>query len=208
LGDFLYIRCGNRQAGVIIKTRKVKEFHILIYILFLPIFLFGQSYKGQLTKDSLTNNYIYKVDCDDEVIVLGKSQIILKDKINDTLFNYLYEITLDSMLWGKDTQAEKCKSIYFLVNGKDKKTIHESGVFILQSSNYSILDNYTKCEYYSLTGELPILKYQKIESCETLISYNIRPKHLLIKFSANSKKVIRDKYEKLIVKKRKDNRLK
>ena len=178
--------------------------YLFTFIILIPTLLRAQTFKGHLQIDTLKRTAIYKLDCDDELVVSGRPMLIYEKKISDLYSNLLYEVSVYNILWGKDSIAQKCKTIYVLINSKDKLLIDNNDFFILKSLHYLVTDKEVNCEYYNLIGALPLFKSIKIEPCEIPGSMNHHIRTSLVKYSKYKEKIVRDKYEKIIIKRRKN----
>lgn len=195
--NLTYISAG--ALGLLGEKVNKKIINLVLFILLYSNITFGQSFKGQLIKN-IDGKYKYILNCDDELIVKGTTSVIKMKRTTDN--NVLYEVNVDTVLWGGDSLAQNCKKIYILFHAKDSAIINSSNLLILKSLNYFINNRYIKCEYYSLVGIIPSSNGLKIESCILPGSQQISNKNILVKFSKSKTKVIRDEFEKVIIKRR------
>jgi len=187
----------------------------LTLTVFLPTVLFGQTYKGQLLKDTATGKYAYYRHSLDQFIFSGKPTLIYKDKLNfkgnkdgDTTFVWLYEVTVDTVLFGIDQDAQNCKTVYILAYNYNRRTVEQSKIFLTFRPYYqtskpgvAFSSNYKPgrgLEYYSLNAGLNI-------SVEVINTIKEKPfNDVEIQMPSVYKKVkYRNKYEKIIIKRRK-----
>ncbi len=184
---------------------------VITLLIFFPIFLFGQTYKGILYKDSITNKYIYKRDCFDNLIIYGRPTLINKYKISDILYNWLYEIKIDSILFSNDTLSEKHKSVFILAHNKEQKQIEQTTIFLLNILYYTDSTTwipYSACKYYAFNGALPIkindlIKTEPLHPANSPINWSCEIQS--IGFGIKKDKIHRNKFEKIIIKRQKRN---
>jgi len=176
----------------------------IIFLLLLSV-INAQSYKGILVKDTLSGRFIYKRDCGDNLIVKGKSNLIKRDQLSDKVTNYLYEIKTDSIIYNSDSTLHTL-SVYVLA---DKELTSGSCLFLLKALNYETPNTptgYTRCLYYTLNGSLDI----DIGSLEKTVemysfssqAYSACPMYIKLPPPGN-KKLRRDKYENIILRRSK-----
>lgn len=185
---------------------------IIILTVFLPTVLFGQSeltqyppspYAGKLSTDSLPDKYIYEINPNENLFVTGKRTLIYQDSIKA-----VYEIKIDSVLKGNltDTRGKYCKTVYFICTQKERFRQDDPSIYLLSKKPfYRTKGNIDRdCEYYYMMNMIYLAPNQVkfisriISDTDRVAMWNGFDSSLHYK-----KAKLRDKYEEIIIKRRK-----
>lgn len=128
----------------------------------LLFFLLPNLASAQLSFDTLSNNYTYKCNCDESIIVQGTpSKIKYKSKNkNFTIF----QIQLDTMFYSVDSTSTKNKRIFVVSNSVEiSAKIMKSNLFVLKKCFYCDFPNSHKCR--------PLMYYEFIDAAKNGVLY-------------------------------------
>lgn len=161
---------------------------LLLFFLFITNVVLGQ-----VELDTVTGDYKYHCSGADKLIVSGKPQLIFQSE-----GYWLYEIKIDSILFGVDTIARNCTTVYMISYRVDEqKRIDSATVFVLTRCFHSAKDQFRPCEYYRVTSILPV----PLDRIVAIIPFVNQSEKSWIESTCLDE----DPIEKIVVKRRKKN---